>query len=649
MRKLCLLTSFIFIIYSVQAQKKIEAVKIDAEFKSLMLDSEVGVYSSLSEAPGIAEISQFADSSFYDNPYHNFVFGLTKQAYWFKFNLKSAAPKSKSLLLELVNPNLDTIICFQFRRDSLIRLDTLGVDRGFTKRPIRHQNYLIPIEVLGSDSLTCLFYIGPPTHPLNFNMYLWDRDHRLKEQARSETMILGAYFLIMILFLSLLLLTNLVFKLKSLWYYGAYVLMGALFVFTDLGLGYRYFWAGSPYIQKMAVFLFTNLYLIFGTFFVREFFNTARLYPQFDRIFHIAIGITTAFLLFVLFIPYLPLNFVHLLDLLHFALFLLCSIAFVTLFIKGILSSNLAFSGWFLLGFSLHGAGVVITLLQFLRLLPKYSFAASLFNSGIPLITFFTQPMLMLGMLLEIPIVIYFAFKKFSYLVDQNNRQALQLARLREKNMNALIVGAESERRRLAQDLHDGLGVRLAAIKMKANLMEVKAVGDKRQHWQEIMEDISNTYQELRRVTHNLTPKTLFEGGLGMALEETILRFRTLRPNLKIHYFNNLPLNRINEQAAVHLYRIILEGINNVLKHANAHHLDLQLASFENQVILTIEDDGIGLADDRKEKVGIGLSNMRSRAEFLGGSMMIDSTQGQGTTIVLEFPADKIFRDKSSD
>lgn len=648
MRKLGLLTSFIFILAVTQAQTALEVVRVDADFKSLMLDSEVGVLSSLDESIGIDQLSQHADSSFYQNPYRNFVFGLTKQAYWFKFNLKSDAPEPKSLLLELVNPNLDTVICFQFRRDSLVRLDTLGVDFGFAQRPVKHQNCLIPIEMVAGDSLTCLLYIGPSTHPLNFNMYLWDRDHRLKEQLNLETMSLGAYFLIMILFLSLLILTNLVFRLKSLWYYGAYVLMGALFVFTDLGLGYRYFWAGSPYVQKVAVFLFTNLYLIFGTFFVREFFSTAELYPQFDRIFQLVIGITVAFLLFVLFIPYLPLPFVHLLDFLHFALFLLCSIAFVLLFVRGILSANRNFSGWFLLGFSLHGVGVVITLLQFLRLLPRYSFAASLFDAGIPLITFFTQPTLMLGMLLEIPIVIYFAYKKFRYLVDQNSRQALQLVRLREKNMNALVVGAESERRRLAQDLHDGLGVQLAAIRMKANLMEVKTEGEKRQRWQEIMNDLSNTYQELRRVTHNLTPKTLFEGGLGMALEEAILRFRALRPNLKIHYFNNLASESLNEQAAVQLYRIILEGINNVLKHAHAHHLDLQLTSFENQVILTIADDGSGMEVNRKDNGGIGLGNMRSRAEFLDGSMMIDSTPGQGTTIVLEFPAEKIFRKEES-
>ena len=85
-----------------------------------------------------------------------------------------------------------------------------------------------------------------------------------------------------------------------------------------------------------------------------------------------------------------------------------------------------------------------------------------------------------------------------------------------------------------------------------------------------------------------------------------------------------------------------------MLKHADAHHLDLQLARFENQVILTIADDGKGMDDNRKDNGGIGLGNMRSRAEFLDGSMVIDSTPGQGTTIVLEFPAEKIFREQES-
>lgn len=630
---------FALVAGGIHAQEAV--VEVDSTFKAWLLTSEVRIF----QAPDAQSLSADAiqrlpDSAFRKASSPNFLFGLSETSYWLKFNIVNHDAKRRQLLLELANPNLRELSVYQYWGTQLIQADTTGIDRPFARRPFPHQNFIFPIYMPPGDSLSCLIYLAPSYQPINFNLYLWDRDQRTSEQAVKESFSLGAFFLLNLLFLSLLAFTSWGFRIRELWYYTIYVLFGALFVFADLGLAYRFVWSGSPYLQKIAPFLLVNLYTIFGTQFIRKYFHTDRRFPGLDRLFLAAMGITSSLFLGAFFVPLIPLSVIHILDLIQYAVYLTCSAAFVALFLRTMRQRNQ--SGWFLLGFSLHGIGIFITILQYLRLMPNYSGSAWWFDLGWP-VTFFTQTTLMGGMVLEIPIMLFIAFKRFKYLEAQNRRQAERLAQLRQKSMNDLLLGIESERRRLAQDLHDGLSVNLAAIKMKANLLEVRAQGEDRNAWKEIMRDLENTYEELRRISHNLPPKSLFRIGLGGALEEIVQRARTLRPEIEIHYFNNLPMMRLSKQAEIHLYRIVLELLNNVLKHAEATSLSIQLLQHEDQVVLTVEDNGKGYDPEQLKGDGIGLANIRNRAGVLEGSLTIDSRMGRGSVHVVALPAASLF------
>jgi signal transduction histidine kinase len=218
------------------------------------------------------------------------------------------------------------------------------------------------------------------------------------------------------------------------------------------------------------------LYTIFGTQFIRLYFNTRKRFPVFRANFLLRhCRLLVPCLMFITVYPgfaiafrtYIEYTFVH--RFFGVQRSICCLVCLYTLSRKSKL-----WSVWLLLGFSLHGVGIVVTLLQYMRLLPQYSLAEGLYEAGFPL-TFHTQILMMAGMTLEIPVVLYTAFARFKYVMKQNQTQAVKLAELRRKSMNDLLLGIESERRRLSQDLHDGLGVSLAAMKMKANLMEMRA------------------------------------------------------------------------------------------------------------------------------------------------------------------------------
>lgn len=608
-------------------------IQIGPEFSSLMITGEAGIINGNGSSPD--SIQALPDSAFYASRNSNFLFGLTQDAHWLKMNLINRDELRRQLLFEIANPNLQEVRVYLYWGAQQLQADSTGINYPYSKRALAHQNFIFPIDLPPDDSISLLVYLGPSMQPVNFNMYLWDKSYRLNKQAVRESFSLGSFFLLHAIFLLILALTSWSFGIRELWYYSIYVLFGALFILADLGLGYRYLWSDSPYLQKVAPFLLVNLYTIFGAQFIRAFFHTGRRFPVFDKVFLAAIASVSVVFLSAFFLPWMPLGMAHSVSVIQYILFLLCSTAFIVLFLRTLRTRHQ--SGWFLLGFSIHGAGIVITILQYMKLLPNYSAASSLFEAGWP-VTFSTQTTLMAGMVLEIPIVLYIAFRRFQFLDDQNQRQAERLSQLRQKSMNDLLLGIESERRRLAQDLHDGLSVNLAAIKMKANLMEVRSQGEQRKAWREIMDDLEGAYEELRRISHNLPPKSLYRIGLGGALEEIVQRSRTIRPEMEIQYFNNIPLAGLSKQTEMHIYRIVLELINNALKHSEASVLSIQLMSHDRQAVITVEDNGKGFDPEKTSGDGIGLQNIRSRAELLGGALSVESRPGKGAVFMITLP-----------
>lgn len=642
---LWVLGGILSVVTSAQARQP-APIMVDSGFTGALINAQVAVFE---EPPGrffsADSVMRLPDSAFARISSKTFLFGLTETSRWLRFDIVNSAPYGRNLLLEIANPNLRHIEVFQYWNGLIIEQDSAGIDFPFHQRPAALQNFAFPVRMKGLDTITCLVHVAPAYQPANFDLYLWQRNHRITEQDLRESMAWGGFFLVHLIFLLFLGVVAGSFQLRELWYYAVYVFLGAFFVFSDIGLGYRFLWSDAPYIQKVASFVLANLYTIFGTQFIRSYFSTPRRHPYFDHVFFAAIAVSVSFLLFVLFVPLLPLRFVHLLNILQYALFLVCSISFVALFLRTLKVRMRLWSAWFLLGFSLHGAGIVITLLQYMRLLPNYSLSAWLYEMGFPL-TFNTQTLMMAGMIMEIPIVIYIAFARFRYLMRQNQIQAAKLAELREKSMNDLLLGMESERRRLSQDLHDGLSVNLAAMKMKANLMEMRSQGKEKTAWRELMSDLGNAYEELRRISHNLPPKSLFRSGLHGALEEIIQRARTLRPEMNILYVNNLPLLRLSKQAEVNLFRITLELFNNALKHAEATQLSIQWLHHEEEAVLTVEDNGKGFAPDKVAGDGIGMANVRNRAALLSGEVVVDSSPGHGATIVVRVPNHAIFAEQ---
>jgi signal transduction histidine kinase len=203
----------------------------------------------------------------------------------------------------------------------------------------------------------------------------------------------------------------------------------------------------------------------------------------------------------------------------------------------------------------------------------------------------------------------------------------------------------ESERGRLAVELHDNVTQLLCAVVFRSQaLTEGISAGDKpaKREAAKLREMLGQTAAEVERISRNLRPGMLEQLGLVEVLRDTTRDFANQAGvSVKLDC-GKLPA-RLPADTELALYRILQEAFKNVEKHARARHVTVSLKQRTTQVELAIKDDGIGFNVDRrssrrKKKNGLGLLGMRERAAYIGGSFEITSAQRGGTTISVRIP-----------
>jgi signal transduction histidine kinase len=215
---------------------------------------------------------------------------------------------------------------------------------------------------------------------------------------------------------------------------------------------------------------------------------------------------------------------------------------------------------------------------------------------------------------------------------------AIENARLFEQ---AQQVAALEERQRLARDLHDSATQSLYGVTMfaeaAARLLKAGEVELATGHLREVRNTAQEALQEMRLLIFELRPPILETKGLAPALQnrlEMVEGRSGLEAEFRAEGVDALPAD-IEEG----LYRIAQEVLNNILKHAQAHKVTVQLGRKQQQVMLEITDDGIGFEPTTiQEKGGLGLEGMKERVALLGGHLRVCSKPGQGTTVQVEVP-----------
>ena len=212
----------------------------------------------------------------------------------------------------------------------------------------------------------------------------------------------------------------------------------------------------------------------------------------------------------------------------------------------------------------------------------------------------------------------------------QVNEREIRLVRERTA---AVIEGQENERKRLTQELHDGIGQLLTVIRLQVDAAKVDPAERR-----EIIDRINETIAEVKRISYNVMPGSLVDFGLEAALKglcDNTTRYSNLKFDFRYVHESN---RTIGFDVSVAVFRIVQEGINNILKHASAKNVELHILDKEDSIYVLLKDDGKGFEQTERADAGLGLRSMTERAKLLGGRVDMHSGE-EGTVIEVQIPS----------
>ncbi len=223
--------------------------------------------------------------------------------------------------------------------------------------------------------------------------------------------------------------------------------------------------------------------------------------------------------------------------------------------------------------------------------------------------------------------------------VSQRTAQLQQSEERLKALSSELIIAQETERKRVAHELHDGLAAQLAAVKYKVEqrFKRGESLGSTLT-LEETVKDIDTAMTETRRIMANLRPSVLDDLGVLPALSWYLREIGNAYPEISAGYSGNVQESDIPEPLKIVIFRVVQESITNAVRHGNSSLIKIRLDKESNWLRLKVEDNGNGFESVKKSASGgIGLDSMQQRVESTGGIFSITSSPGNGTSVKAEW------------
>lgn len=547
------------------------------------------------------------------------------KVYWVKFSVKNPTERPASLLLEVSNPLINRIRLFvQDERGVVSRSVLTGDAFPFDQREVQHRDFLFPISVPAREHLTCYVFAEKFGESMSLPATLHRQAAFIEAEQREMFLLLGYFgFMFTCAFLSGV--AAFVVGRKLYLYFFLYVLSATLSQFSATGLGYQFLWPGFPGFATVSGYTFSSFGILSMLALTRRFFNTGEEFPQFDWAIAAVMAVVACFWLAFLFYPAMPPSLTtFLIPIGHVVILAYCGLV-VAAPIQSYRKHRRRSSLWFLFAFGFTLVGAVIHNLEIFDVLDHS-----------PL----TKYALRGGLAIDVFILALVMANKVRQAFLENQRISRQLDQLKIEAASALLEGQQSERQRLSQELHDGVSLLLATIRMRLSNLQHQLTGKNEQElFLPILADIGRVSNDVRRFTHALSPIRVGEQSLTDAIENLVLHIEQASPSLHIccelGNFNRMALPDFANHA---LYQTLQELLANVLKYAHASEVEIRLDNQQGKVQLTVRDNGVGFRENESGN-GIGLKNIRARATLLNGELCIKSQMGMGSRVTFSFPA----------
>jgi signal transduction histidine kinase len=211
---------------------------------------------------------------------------------------------------------------------------------------------------------------------------------------------------------------------------------------------------------------------------------------------------------------------------------------------------------------------------------------------------------------------------------------------LSQKNKEIILArlkGQNTERKRMAGELHDNLNTKIAAVRWQLEAFQETTSPDRKEFISKLILQLNDVYEDVRLISHNLMPETVETIGLIQAINDLVTKLNE-SDRVNFNLVTDLQMDENFNALSYPVYNIIFEMINNVLKHSEATNAWISISRNQlGDLKLSVSDDGKGFDVDQM-KNGYGIKSITSRIENLNGQWSIESTPGNGTKIYVEVP-----------
>lgn len=626
------------------------ALHIKNDFKEMELGKHCSYLISAKNKHTIQDLLKDSTIAFMNNKNDLMLFedGHYTEDIWIKINIVNEFREQKQFVLELNNPLIDYILYYNTEHNKIIDSNFCGDVLPFNNRNISFRNPLYLIKIFPADTQQIFLKLNAGGRKLHIPLSIKSVNTFI-ESSNKKNMFLGGYYgtLVIITLLSFYLAYILLEKVFLL--FGIYMLFLSITQMCLSGVAFQYFWPNFPKWNASSVTFFMAISLIAALAFAESFTSKKYITKNTKIAFYLAMLIPSGIAIASLLGP----------NSLHYAIWVLYR------FIPIIYSFLLLIGIVFLIN-KLKSARIFVPALTLgiISIGGMSFYSVSGFSDNI-----FTNNFVVFAVMLKCILLCIALLDRLKIFKEEKDKiQVLQIQQLEELNQykekinlellnkvelkslelnakqnevkRALYFGEEKERKRVAQDLHDGMGSLLSTLKLNAESIDLsnKNLGKKEAiAYQNVLEMIDKACSELRNISHNMMPSSMEHFGLEITIESLIEKINLYGgTNFIFQIFNNE--EKIDSQIEINIYRIILELVNNIIKHSKAKEASIQIILENKLLILMAEDNGIGFNYTNQKVSGIGLLNIRSRIEAMNGKLNIDSKESKGTTIIIEIP-----------
>ncbi|RYU97058.1 sensor histidine kinase [Emticicia agri] len=623
--KYCCIGVFIWVSSSAKAQE----IAVDRNFRYLNLSPQVEIVEDKSKQLTFEQIPQ---QKFTTHTKESINYGFTNAYYWIRFRLKNNDSIPLSLLLESVNVHLNRIKFYYKNSNGKWQYLLTGDHYPFKQRPVNHPHFVFPVKLASQETAEYYLWVDKHGEQIQIPLELHSEAH-FQDYSNKLFIFFGLMLGITGLFVIVSFFLFVFFRQKIILFYWLYTLSMWIFMIAQPGLGFQYVWPEATWWTSTARPTTLSFFYIFSLLFTRQF------YPDLRRIRFLDLTTKGFIILLCVFLllflsqnPALGLFKNHWYNPVYYEGHdLLIAIKSLTILILIILwwiigigiyfyvRTREAENLWFTFAYSMIFVGGTVGIFIFLGLLPDNFITHNLFFVANPL---------------EITIMSVLLANRYRNVHKDNSRITSELADQRQKNAIQLLEGQMIERRRLSQELHDGISLILANIRLRLSILTQKNPSPE---MSELVEKLGEVGQDVRQFSQALSPVILEKYGLTHAIEELVEATKTSQSKVKIEFSHDLSdENVLPTLISQTLYQITLELLNNTLKHAQATHAQISLHANKNQIVLKVADDGLGYETTSKSG-GIGIQNIRARTQSLNGRFII-SRQKKGMLHTVQIP-----------